>query len=186
MVGLIMVALAFAIPVAFWLLPPTSLVYLEMHRIPRFAWAIGVAFVVGSIPLLVPQRTPPTDPRRKRGFIAFSLWGITLQLCCLGFDHPEIDTIAMFADGDVERRVVVYRPDTPDACLAIWADQGLVTRLAGVIGAPGEYREATFLGRDTVVLKGFTGDWDRTIRLAPRSGRPLDHTGPCDTDPQVA
>jgi hypothetical protein len=179
--GVTMLASAVVSGLAFWLLSrhPTDLVYLEMHRDPLVAWAISLAFLAGSVPLLVPQLNPPTDPRRKRWFVALALWVSVLQLVCVGFEREKIDTLAVWADG--ERAVVVYRPDTPYACMAVWIDQSPVTRIAGTIGRPDSFYSVDFRDRDTVLLGGSSRDWVRTIRLDPKSGRPLDHTEPCRT-----
>ena len=188
--GVTMLALAAVSGVTFWFLSrhPTDLVYLEMHRDPLVATELCLAFVAGSVPLLVPQLNPPTDPRGKRWLGAFGIWVAVLHLVCVGFEREEIDTLALWADG--ERAVVVYHPDTPYACLAVWIDQSPVTRIAGTIGRPdsvgpinsaGSFNSADFRDRDTVLLRGSSREWDRTIRLDPKSGRPLNHTEPCRT-----
>ena len=184
--GLILLGSAVVIGVAFWLayryVP--DLVVLDLGG-PGLVMGLCLTFAVSSLPLLAPQHEPPTDPRHNRWFIAFGLWMTLLPTAGLGYVPDDYRRLARSPDR--QRTVVLYHPDTPDACLRVWAGTGVTARLVGEIGDPGLFTAARFQSRDTLVLTddGTGSDWGitpspETIRLDPRSGRPLDHTNrPC-------
>jgi hypothetical protein len=100
--GLILLAFAAVTLVLFGIaarfLP--DLVALDLYG-PLPVVALCVAFVAGALPLLIPQREPPTDPRHNRWYIAFGLWATTIQLVCMlgGYGRAEHETLAESTDG---------------------------------------------------------------------------------------
>jgi hypothetical protein len=184
--GRIMLATAVVIGVGFWLLDRFAhgLVVLEYP----VGWALGLAFAVGSLPLVLSPRVLPLDPRYSRWYVAFVFWIGMIQVVLIAGLPADHQILAESPAGD--RSVVAYQPDTPYECLRIWAGEGPAARVAGEIGAsPGSNTDARFADRDTVYLtpywSGSIGPTGRTvrIRLDPKSGRPLDHTGPCVATP---
>lgn len=178
-VGLILLGLALVIGVAFGVAAahePRPVV-VDLGG-PMLGVGACLIFAVSSLPLLVPQRERPTDPRRNRWYIAFGLWATLLPITGMGYDPDDYTTLARSTDG--ERRVVLYKQE---GCLRVWAGTGVAATVTGEIGAADLVNEAFFRDGDTVVLT-----WEGSlypslprasptvIRLDPRSGRPLDHT----------
>ncbi|GAA0915482.1 hypothetical protein Vau01_060450 [Virgisporangium aurantiacum] len=164
-----------AVVFSFGHLIPGDLVALEYLDAPLVGVGLFLLFLFASLAVLRPRLF--SSPRRPFNGWYFALV-MCLSMCQLVVLVHQPGRHRILAESfDRERSVVLYHPDTPNACLRVWSGLGAMARVVGEIGPAGSVTTAAFPNRDTVALGGRYSPV--MIRLDARSGRPLDHTGSC-------